>query len=155
MSDEGEAEVRREFEDWFRKAAAKDLNGVMAKIADNVVSYEHDAPLAYYGAAAVREVCRKGFDAMPGEFSWDIPDLRIIVRGDIAVTWGLNRMQAQLPGQDRFVSWSRGTRIFQKIDGRWMLIHQHVSYPYDPATGEAKIDLKPDTTVSAPRELGA
>jgi ketosteroid isomerase-like protein len=149
MSAADEAEIRLEFADWFRMAAAKDLDGVMTKIADDVVSYEHDAPLVHRGAAAVREVCRKGFEAMPGELSWDIPDLHIIVRGDIAVTWGLNRMRAQLPGQETFESWSRGTRIFQKIDGRWRMIHQHVSYPYDPATGEAKIDLKPDIMAKA------
>ena len=27
--------------------------------------------------------------------------------------------------------WSRGTRIFQHIDGRWQRIHQHVSFPID------------------------
>lgn len=144
MSASDETEIRRAFEDWFRKAAARDLDGVMARIADDVVSYEHDAPLVYRGAPAVREVCRQGFEAMAGDFSWDIPDLQVMVSGDLAVTWGLNRMQAEVPGRERFESWSRGTRVFRKIDGRWMLIHQHVSYPYDPATGEAKINLTPE-----------
>lgn len=138
-----EAEIRREFEDWFKKAAAKDLDGIMTKIAGDVVSYEHDAPLFHRGAAAVRDVCAKGFQAMEGEFSWDIPDIQIIVRCDIAVTWGLNRMRAKLPGQQTFESWSRGTRIFQKTGGHWRMIHQHVSYPYDPETGEVKLFLRP------------
>ena len=138
-----EDEVRKEFEEWLAAAAKKDLDAVMTKIDDDVVSYEHDAPLQYHGAAAVREVCRRGFEAMAGEFSWDIPDLQIIVRDDIAVTWGLNRMRAKQPGQDEFESWSRGTRIFQRKANGWKLIHQHVSYPYDPETGEAKLLLRP------------
>jgi ketosteroid isomerase-like protein len=138
-----EEELRKEFADWLAAAAKKDLDAVMQKIEDNVVSYEHDAPLVYNGAAAVREVCRRGFEAMPGEFNWDIPDLQIIVRDDIAVTWGLNRMRAKQSGQDEFVSWSRGTRIFQRKGDGWKLIHQHVSYPYDPETGEAKLFLRP------------
>jgi ketosteroid isomerase-like protein len=138
-----EDEIRGEFQDWLKAAARKDLDAIMTKIADDVVSYEHDAPLVHRGAAAVREICRSGFEAMPGDFSWDIPDLHVIVRGDIAVTWGLNRMRAAGPDHE-FESWSRGTRIFQKMDGVWKMIHQHVSYPYDPETGEAKTGLKPE-----------
>ena len=140
MSSSTEQEIRREFEQWFREAAAKDLDGVMAHIADDVVSYEHDAPLQYVGAAGVREVCRRGFDAAAGDFSWDIPDLRVIVRDDLAVTWGLNRMRVQAPGGAPVESYSRGTRI----GGQWKLIHQHVSYPSDPHTGEARTDLTPE-----------
>jgi ketosteroid isomerase-like protein len=138
-----EEEVRNEFEEWLAAAGKKDLDAVMTKIDDDIVSYEHDAPLQYRGAAAVREVCRQGFEAMAGEFSWDIPDLQIIIRDDIAVTWGLNRMTAKQAGQDEFESWSRGTRIFQRKADGWKLIHQHVSYPYDPETGEAKLLLRP------------
>jgi ketosteroid isomerase-like protein len=112
------------FREWFRDAAAKDLDAVMDKIADDVVSYEHNEPLEYVGAAAVREVCRAGFEFQGGDFRWDIPDLKVIVSGDIAVAWGLNHMRS-----DTYDAWSRGTRIFQRIDGRWKMIHQHVSFP--------------------------
>lgn len=135
MSENAEAEIRREFEEWFRDAAAKDLDAVLTKIADDAVSYEHEAPLAYVGVGAIGEVCRNGFDVMKGEFRWDIPDLHVVVRDDIAVTWGLNHMRARQPGGEKVESWSRGTRVFQRIDGAWKLIHQHVSDPYDPETG--------------------
>lgn len=127
-----EDEVRKEFEEWFADAAKKDLDAVMTKIADDVVSYEHEAPLVYTGADAVRQVCGRGFDAARGDFRWDIPDLQVIVRDDIAITWGLNRMRS-----DDGESWSRGTRVFQKAGGAWKMIHQHVSFPYDPVTGQA------------------
>lgn len=34
----------------------------MADIAEDVVSYEHVAPLQYVGVNAVREVCKAGID---------------------------------------------------------------------------------------------
>ncbi|KAA6224470.1 hypothetical protein CP973_16690 [Streptomyces albofaciens JCM 4342] len=40
-------------------------------------------------------------------------------------------------------SWSRGTRVFQRRDGEWQMIHQRVSYPYDLETGAARADLRP------------
>jgi uncharacterized protein YndB with AHSA1/START domain/ketosteroid isomerase-like protein len=132
-----EAEFRAEFDEWLRSAAAKDLGAVMTKITEDVVSYEHEAPLVYRGADAVREVCRRGFEYAAGDFRWDVPDLHVIIRDDIAVTWGLNHMTAREAGKPAFDSWSRGTRVFQKTDGSWKLLHQHVSYPYDPQTGQA------------------
>jgi ketosteroid isomerase-like protein len=148
---EAEREIRQLFELWWRDAAAKDVDAVMAPIASDVVSYEHEAPLEYVGKNAVRAVCQRGFDAMPGQFRWDIPDLHIVVRGDLAVTWGLNRMRAEQAGSPAFESWSRGTRILQKVDGRWQMIHQHVSFPYDPATGSAKTELRPEKPPSPQR----
>jgi ketosteroid isomerase-like protein len=26
-------------------------------------------------------------------------------------------------------SWSRGTRVFRRREGRWLMTHQHVSFP--------------------------
>lgn len=135
-SGDAEAQIRREFAEWFRDSAAKDINGVMTKIADDVVSYEHAAPMVYRGADAVREVCQYGFDIADGEFRWDIPDLEVMVRGDLAVTWGLNRMRVTGRDGATVESWSRGTRIFQRRDGRWQMIHQHVSFPFDPSNGQ-------------------
>lgn len=131
-------EVRALFESWFQASQRKDLDASMTPIAKHVLSYEHEAPLTYRGVDALRATCKAGFEAMPDGFRWEVPDLRVIVRGDLAITWGLNRMHG--PGVEM---WSRGTRIFQKIDRRWQLIHQHVSFPFDPGSGAAKLDLKP------------
>jgi|GEM_PF-322698 len=133
-----EREIRALFEDWFRASERKDLDASMAPIARDVVSYEHDTPLLYRGADAVRAVCKAGFDQTPEEFRWEVPDLHVLIRGDVAITWGLNHMH----GTD-LEMWSRGTRIFRTIDGRWQMIHQHVSFPVDPTSGAAKMDLRP------------
>lgn len=143
MTEQAEQEIRDLFAAWFDASSRKDLDASMAPIAENIVSYEHEAPLQYRSVDDIRAVCARGFEAMPGQFRWDIPDLHVIVRGDIAVTWGLNRMRAEQPDRPAFESFSRGTRVFQKVDGRWRMIHQHVSFPYDPATGNVKSDLRP------------
>jgi uncharacterized protein (TIGR02246 family) len=123
---------------WYAATAAKDLDGIMDGIADDVVSYEHEAPLVHNGAGAVREVCRSGLEASTGTVNWGVPDLEVVVDGDLAVGWGLNRVTA-----DGREWWSRGTRVFRRRAGRWEMTHQHVSYPYDPATGAALTDLHP------------
>jgi uncharacterized protein YndB with AHSA1/START domain/ketosteroid isomerase-like protein len=117
-----EREIRALFEKWTRDS--HDLEASMAPIADDIHSYEHVPPMELHGLTAVREVCKRGLDVVPADFRWDVPDLHVVVRGDLAITWGLNRMH--MNGTD---TWSRGTRLFQKRDGAWKLIHQHLSFP--------------------------
>lgn len=143
MTTTAEQEVRATFDRWFAESSARDLDAMMAHIAPDAVSYEHDAPLQHVGVEAIRAVCQRGLDAAEGEFRWDSPDLRVVVRGDIAVAWGLNHMRGRQPDGKAWETYSRGTRVFQHRGGAWQMIHQHVSYPYDPRTGEAKTDLKP------------
>ncbi|AFT99485.1 DUF4440 domain-containing protein [Nocardia brasiliensis] len=137
-----EQDLRELHQTWFDSTAAKDIDGLMAPIADDVVSYEHEQPLQYVGVRAVREVCQAGLDASAdGTVTWNVPDLQIVVDGDLAVAWGLNHMRVTPTDAPATESWSRGTRIFQRRQGVWQLTHQHVSFPYDPATGAAKTDL--------------
>ncbi|RKR87302.1 uncharacterized protein (TIGR02246 family) [Micromonospora pisi] len=140
---DGEGEVRRVHERWFDRTAAKDLDGLMAVIADDVVSYEHVPPLQYLGVEAVREVCERGLDAGDGAaVSWDVPDLKILVRDDLAVAWGLNRIRVTQPAGQTFETWSRGTRVFERREGAWLMTHQHLSVPSEPA-GESGSDPRP------------
>ncbi|WP_199435184.1 YybH family protein [Qaidamihabitans albus] len=142
--EQAEEEVRLLHRNWFNETAAKDLDGMMARIAGDVVSYEHDEPLQYVGAEAVREVCARGLAAAAdASVSLDVPDLKILVRGDIAVTWGLNHVRVEDGSGETVDTWSRGTRVFERRDGAWLMIHQHLSFPHDPATGEAKTTLRP------------
>jgi uncharacterized protein YndB with AHSA1/START domain/ketosteroid isomerase-like protein len=131
-----EADLRDLFEAWFDASERKDLDASMDPVAPDVVSYEHEAPQEYRGVEAVREVCAAGFDYQTGDFRWDIPDLQIRVAGDLAVTWGLNRMRDVQPDGSTRERWSRGTRVFERRDGRWRMVHQHVSFPVD-AEGQA------------------
>ncbi|MCG5439986.1 YybH family protein [Micromonospora foliorum] len=138
-----EREVRALHQRWFAATEAKDLDGIMEPVAETVVSYEHERPLEYVGRERVREVCASGLDSSTGTVTWTVPKLAVVVRDDLAVTWGLNRMTAQHPDGTTVVSWSRGTRVFQRAGQGWEMIHQHVSFPFDPDTGRARTDLTP------------
>jgi uncharacterized protein (TIGR02246 family) len=117
-------EVRAVHQRWFDRTAAEDLDGMMANIAPDVVSYEHAGPMSYEGVDAVREVCRSGLEASAGPIAFDVPDLRVRADGDLAVAWGLDRIVA-----DGTEVRSRATRVFERREGDWQMIHQHLSFP--------------------------
>ncbi|WP_440902555.1 YybH family protein, partial [Actinosynnema sp.] len=113
------AEVAAVHERWFERTAAKDLDGLIEHIAPDVVSYEHAGPLQHVGIDAVREVCGRGLLASPGRIDFDVPDLTVRAHGDLAVAWGLDRVVV-----DGVETRSRGTRVFQRRDGDWRMVHQ-------------------------------
>ncbi len=135
----GESEVREVLRDWEAGTAARDLDELMTPIASGVVSYEQVEPLQYVGRDAVREVCARGL-SVPGKVTLAFPEQTVLVKDDLAVAWGLDHVNVDPDGGD---SWSRGTRVFRRQGGRWVMVHQHLSIPYDPETGEAKADLRP------------
>ncbi|TQS46130.1 YybH family protein [Cryptosporangium phraense] len=141
--DESDEPIRAIHQRWYDGTAAKDLDAIVAAIATDVVSYEHEAPLEHVGRDAVRKVCAEGLDASTGTVTWTVPDLRIVVRNDLAVAWGLNRMTAEQPDGSVPETWSRGTRVFRRVEGSWQMVHQHVSWPTDATTGAARTDLRP------------
>jgi uncharacterized protein (TIGR02246 family) len=140
---EGEREVLAVHQDWFEGTANKDLDGMMTHIADDIVSYEHEVPLQVLSVAEVREHCRYGLESSTGAVTWTVPDLKILIRDDIAVAWGLNEMRHETTDGEPAESWSRGTRVFQRRGAEWLMIHQHVSFPFDPETGAVETGLRP------------
>jgi ketosteroid isomerase-like protein len=39
--------------------------------------------------------------------------------------------------------WVRATTCYRKIDGKWMITHEHQSVPFDTESGKASLDLEP------------
>lgn len=155
MTSDPEAAIRRVFDNWFAGTSSRDIDRVMQGIAHDIVSYEHDVPLQYTGIDAVRSVCQRGLDMSGPGTEWCVPETTILVRDDIAVQWGLNRMRFSAENGSPGESWSRGTRVFHKGTDGWEMVHQHVSYPYEPQTGQARTDLSPGTPAKADDESGS
>jgi ketosteroid isomerase-like protein len=44
---------------------------------------------------------------------------------------------------ERVLSWLRVSFGLRRTDGRWRLVHQHVSAPFDMDSGAAMLDLEP------------
>jgi ketosteroid isomerase-like protein len=118
------AEVRAVHEQWSGLTATKDLDGLLEHIAPDIVSYEQTGPRQYIGIDDAREVCRRGLESSPGRIDFDIPDLTVQVNGDLAVAWGLDQIIA-----NGVESRSRATCVFERRNGQWQIVHQHLSIP--------------------------
>ena len=74
----------------------------------------------------------------------EVRDLDVTVGGDVAFCTSLNRMAAAAKQGEPMDIWVRTTLGLCKRDGRWRIVHEHVSVPfYMDGADRAALDLKP------------
>jgi len=122
---------------------ARDLDGVMAVFAPDVVSFDLGPPLRHGGGPEFRRRWQALFDAHDGPIEYEVRDLRITAGGDVAFSRSLNRFGGTLKGGRHVDRWLRWTACFRQLDGAWRIVHEHVSVPVDATNGSAVLDAKP------------
>jgi uncharacterized protein (TIGR02246 family) len=128
-----------------RAMRARDAEALGALFTDDLVSFSLAPPLSTQG----RDVqgLRDWLATFDGPIEFDITEPVVEADGDIAFVHSLNRLSATPMGRDvPFTLWFRSTLGLRRVDGRWLIAHDHGSTPFsmDPSTGfRAAIDLVP------------
>ena len=138
-----EAQIRQMIDGFVEAFRAKDINGVVAIYAPEIVSFDLAPPLQYVGAAAYRKVFQEAMDSFQGQFDFEVRDLNITTGSDVAYSYSFNRMGGTMKNGRKLDLWLRWTACFQKINGKWLIMHEQVSVPVDLESGNAVLDLKP------------
>ncbi|HEX5657138.1 MAG TPA: nuclear transport factor 2 family protein [Polyangiales bacterium] len=120
MSDRDE--LRSLVASWLEAIRAGDLDGVLARHADDVVLFDVAPPLCHRGLAACREAWAPFLDGGPHR-TFELRELSLHVGADVAFAHALARTD-----QDEEVA-VRVTLGFAKRGGRWAIVHEHHSAP--------------------------
>jgi uncharacterized protein (TIGR02246 family) len=137
-----EDEVRGVMATWLAAARAKDVAGVMACYAEDVVSYDAVGALRFVGLAALGahwSACMSQCSAMQLE----LREMRVEASEGLAFCHFL--MDCVGVGSDgtRHECTLRGTSCLRREGGRWVIAHDHCSAPFDPMTMKA-LDSAPE-----------
>jgi ketosteroid isomerase-like protein len=138
-----EAEIKRLIEGGVEAFRARDIDGVMSIYARELVSFDLVPPLRYVGAGAYRKRWEETFSSFQGPIVYEIHDLDITMGDDVAFGHSLNRLSGTMNNGQKTDLWVRSTACFRKINGKWLIVHTHVSVPVDLVNGKAVLDLKP------------
>jgi ketosteroid isomerase-like protein len=138
-----EAEIKRLIEGGVEAFRARDIDGVMSIYARELVSFDLVPPLRYVGAGAYRKRWEETFSSFQGPIVYEIHDLDITTGDDVAFGHSLNRLSGTMNNGQKTDLWVRSTACFRKINGKWLIVHTHVSVPVDLVNGKAVLDLKP------------
>ena len=138
-----EADIRQRIDKLAESIRAHDLQTAMSLYASDMVSFDFEPPLQHVGADAKRRNWVAAFAAYERPLGYEIHDLTIAVGDDVAITHSLNRISGTLKNGSRTDFWLRATTGLRKIDGNWLITHDHVSVPLDFEAGTALLNLTP------------
>ena len=124
---------------------AKDINKIMSVYVPDERLFVFDAvpPRQYVGAKAYRKDFEEFFAAFPGPAESEVTDLSITVAGTLGFSHGIDTWTLTDKEGKRVKLVFRVTDVYRKIKGKWLIVHEHLSFPVDPATGTADLLSKP------------
>jgi uncharacterized protein (TIGR02246 family) len=138
-----EALIRQRVENYAKAVRAKNIDAVMSLYAPDIVSFDVDPPLRYAGADNKRRAWQAFFATHTGAVVYEIQELNVTTEGDLAFVHSLNHVSGTLASGHSSDLWVRWTACFRRIDGVWLVVHDHVSVPADLAHGKALLNLTP------------
>ena len=140
-----EAVIRSLVAEWSRHLVAKDADSMMKHYHQDVIMYDAIPPYKLVGRDSVKQAWEHCFPHMPETFSSEHRDLEFRVSGDLAVVNGLHRFRPEPEGHPCGVSFLRVTVVFQRTQGAWKVIHEHISQPFNPIDEKIWPIKDPDT----------
>ena len=124
---------------------SRDVTAIMVQYAlrDDIVVFDVTPPLQFTGYKTYSKSYDDFYAAFPGPVSVDVKQRQIFPVGDLAYTHEINTWTV-VDAEGRPTTFTaRETYVFQKIGGKWLIVHEHASVPSDVTTGRAALNLKP------------
>jgi len=137
-----EAPIRELVDGLVAAIRAKNIDGVMAAYAADLVAFDIVVPLEFVGAGAYKQPWQDVFERFQ-TLDYEVRDLTITAGDDVAFSHSLNRIRGTMTNGQKTDLWLRFTAGYRKLEGKWLIAHLQASVPADLATGKAALDLKP------------
>jgi len=125
--------------------AARDAKAMVAHNAPTMVEYNLAPPLRQPSAGRDVEPAAKWLATFQGPMSLEVRDLAVTAEGSVAFCTSLNCLTATPVGEaEGFSLWFRVTLGLRRIDGRWLVVHEHESVPFEmDGSLQASVGLQP------------
>jgi uncharacterized protein (TIGR02246 family) len=138
-----EAQIHRLIEERVEAVRARDLDKLMSRHAPDIWSFDVLDPLRYAGRDQVRQRAADWFALYDSPIGYEVRDLTVAAGDDVAYCHYLYQVSGTLKGGQQISMWVRATVCYRKIEGAWLITHEHNSVPFNAETGRASLDLAP------------
>jgi ketosteroid isomerase-like protein len=138
-----ERELRDLINERVRAVRERDSATLDAHPAEDVITFDVLPPLNSRGNQATADRLQAWFDGYDGPIEYSTQDVQVSAEGDLGFCSFLYHVGGTLKTGDQINMWVRATLCCRRLDGRWRIVHNHESVPFDPATGQALISLEP------------
>lgn len=137
-----DVEIRAFMDGLAQALRAKNIDALMAHYAPDNVTFDLRTPTQVKGADAYRKNFEAWFASVQGLIDYEIRDLRIAMRDDVAFCHYLGHVRSTRTTGEKSDYWVRVTTGLEKMSGQWMVTHEHISVPFNMATMQALLDLQ-------------
>jgi ketosteroid isomerase-like protein len=135
--------IRRVIEQMAMAIRAKDVEALISLCAPRIATFDMLPPLRHDGPDAIRKLWHDALEPFVTPVDYEVNQLEVIAGSDVAICRSLNRFGGVRKTGEHVVNWLCSTVGLRKIDGRWKVVHEHVSVPFDMNSGKALLHLEP------------
>ena len=138
------AQIRAVEQRWIKALKTKDIESIMAPYApdDNLLIINAIPQHPSAGAKAYRRDWEDFLAAFPGPIRARMNGVTLSVEGNLSYAHATIRILAADRSHKTVDLTMRVTDVMRKIDGKWMIVHEHVSFPVDLANGKLSCSSK-------------
>lgn len=120
---------------------ARDAAAALASTAPDAVVFDAMVPLRRMGRDDEAERLGEWLSSFAGPVGYEVRDLEVVEGDSAAFCHYLYRVSGTTSA-GAIDMWLRCTLGLRRLDGRWTIVHEHVSVPFD-ATGAADMTAQP------------
>lgn len=128
-----DSEVRAFLENRTDAQKSKNIDRLMSFYSSEIVYYDVVPPLRFTGTEEVRRNFVRWFDDYDGPIGLETHDLAIVTSGDVAFANMLHLDSGKRKGGFQASIWIRETVCLRRSNGKWLITHEHISIPFNPA----------------------
>jgi ketosteroid isomerase-like protein len=135
------AEIKAVEDRQFEAFKERDIERYMTCFVPNEDLFVFDGsgpPREYVGATAWRKFITDFFASSSGPIESQYRDFDLVVEGNLGFAHFVVDEAFTVSGK-RWKFTERWTDVFRKIDGKWVIVHEHTSFPFDFAKGRTDL----------------
>lgn len=138
-----EQQIREAIQGFADAVRARDIERMMSYVAPDIVCFDLMPPLRMIGREEYQRSWESALSMMEGDIVMETADLDISASGNLAHAHALSHMTVGTADGGTVDNWIRWSAGFEKRQGKWLLTHEHTSWPIDMESGKAVMDLRP------------
>jgi uncharacterized protein (TIGR02246 family) len=124
-----ELAIRELVENWAAAVRAKDLDGILANHSADILMFDVPMPLASKGIDAYRKTWDLFFSWADDPVVFAINEMDVTAGDDVAYVTALMRCSGTEKSGEKIKLDFRLTMGLSKLDGKWVVMHEHHSIP--------------------------
>jgi uncharacterized protein (TIGR02246 family) len=124
-----EGAIRDLVENWARAVRNRNLDGILANHSPDMLMFDVPPPIQSKGIEAYRKSWDLFFSWSQASGVFDISEMNITAGNDVAFVTALMRCAGTEANGHKIELEFRLTIGLRKIDGQWIVMHEHHSIP--------------------------